>query len=222
MEPITWWAKGLLFENCSCQLLCPAHISFKQTCENDRCRGHWIIHIADGGFGNVGLGGLTVVVLYDTPVRMFEGGWIQAVYIDDQASAAQRDALEAIFSGKVGGPWAILGQFVATRLESQFVSIQFADDTHEKRLTIPGVLETTVTAVRGRDDKGQAVLSNLYNVLHGAVHVLARGRTRCSDRVFDFANERTHALWSDFSWEGSTGVEDGPFRASRTAARRTQ
>ena len=209
MEAVTWWAKGLLFENCSCQLICPAHISFKQTCENDRCRGHWVGHIADGRYGDVDLGGLTVVVVYDTPVRMYEGGWIQTFYIDDQASSGQRAALEAIFSGKAGGPWEILGQFVATQLESRFVSIQSSDDGREKHLNIPGVLETTVTAVRGRDDTGNAVLSNLYNVVHGGVHVLARGRTRCTDRVFDFANERTHALWSDFSWKGSTRSKSG-------------
>ena len=49
--------------------------------------------------------------------------------------------------------------------------------------------------------------SNLYNVLHGVVHVLARGTTRCRDDAFDFTTEKTHGLYSDFSWEGeSTGV----------------
>lgn len=36
-----WWVNGTLFENCNCQLLCPAHVSFKQECDEDPCRGFW-------------------------------------------------------------------------------------------------------------------------------------------------------------------------------------
>lgn len=43
-----WWAKGLLFENCNCQVVCPGHVSFKQLCTHERCLGHWSIHIEEG------------------------------------------------------------------------------------------------------------------------------------------------------------------------------
>jgi len=36
-----WWVNGTLFENCNCQLLCPAHISFRQDCQDERCVGFW-------------------------------------------------------------------------------------------------------------------------------------------------------------------------------------
>ena len=201
MTNATWWVKGMLFENCSCQLLCPAHISFKQICENDRCRGHWAAHVAEGRFGEVVLDGLNVVVVFEAPVRMYEGDWTQTFYIDDRADGAQRDALETIFAGRAGGPWEMLGQFVSTQLESRFVPMRFQDGAREKRLSAPGLFDTTVTAIRGSDGKTNALLSNLYNVIHGAVHVLARGKTRCTDRVFDFTTDGTHGLYSDFSWQ---------------------
>ena len=69
-------------------------------------------------------------------------------------------------------------------------------------MTVPGVFDTTVKAIRGRDDQ-PAILSNLFNVIHGVVHVLSRGSTRCHDDPFDFTLEKTHGLYSDFSWTGT-------------------
>ena len=201
MHTPPWHASGLLFENCSCQLLCPAHISFKQTCDGDRCRGHWAFHIADGGFDDTPLADLNAVVVFEAPTRMYDGGWIQTFYIDARATAPQRDALEAIFSGTAGGPWEILGRFVSHQLDSRFVPMRFEDTGREKRLTVPDLFQTSVTAIRGSDGTNDAVVSNLHNVIHGAAHVLARGRTQCADRHFDFTNEGTHGLYSQFAWE---------------------
>ena len=82
--PITpWRATGLLVENCNCQLLCPGHISFKQRCTNERCHGHWAIHVDEGRFGDIDLADTNVVIVFDAPARMYDGGWTQACYIDE-------------------------------------------------------------------------------------------------------------------------------------------
>ena len=200
--PITpWRATGLLVENCNCQLLCPGHISFKQRCTNERCQGHWALHVDEGRFGDVDLAETNLVVVFDAPARMYDGGWTQACYIDERATVPQRAALEDIVSGRAGGPWAILARFVETRLETRAVPMRFEDIGREKRLTIPDRFDTTVTAIRGADGTADARIENLHNVLHGPTHVLARGSTRCTERVLDFGHEQTHALYSRFSWE---------------------
>ena len=198
-----WWAKGLLFENCSCQLLSPAHISFKQTCENDICVGHWAIHVTEARFGDTVIHDRDAVVVFEAPIQMYEGNWIQRVYIDERASEPERTALETILTGAAGGPWERLGQFVATRLDTRVIPVIYEDDGSEKRMTIPSLFETTVAAIRGRDDTGHAVLSNLYNVIRGMVHVLALGQTTCHDAPFSIATKRTHGLYSDFSWSAA-------------------
>ncbi len=202
MESPTWWAQGLLFENCSCHLLCPAHVSFKERCDGNRCVGLWAVHIAEGRFGALVIDGLNVAVLYESGAVMSEGNWRQRLYIDKRADGAQRDALESIFSGTAGGPWEILGQLVSTRVATTFTPIHFEATDRIKRMTVPGVFDTTVQAIRGRDDQ-KAVLTNLFNVIHGVVHVLSRGTTRCHDDTFDFTTQKTHGLYSDFSWTGT-------------------
>lgn len=205
--PPTWWANGVLFENCSCQLLCPAHVSFKQTCNHERCVGHWAIHVVEGRYGDVSLDDLNVVVVFDAPVQMYEGDWTERVYLDDRATAPQQRALEAIVSGAAGGPWETLGQFVATRLETRAVPLAFVEDADRKLMRSPGLFETEVVAIRARHGRGHATLTNLYNVIHGLVHIMARGRTDCRDAPLDFSIERTHGLYSEFSWGGGNGAD---------------
>ena len=197
-----WWAKGLLFENCSCQVVCPAHISFKQRCTYERCQGYWGIHIREGSYGDSLLQDLNVVVAFDTPQRMYDGGWTEVFYIDQGGDSQQRQALELIFSGRAGGPWEVLGRFVEQRLESRFVPIHFEDRGRTKVLRVDGYLESEVTALRAGDGKGEVVLSNLYNVIHGPSHVLGRGTSRCLDDPIRFVNQGSHGLYSEFSWEG--------------------
>ncbi len=204
MDRPGWWAKGLLFENCSCQLLCRAHISFKQRCDGDTCRGHWAAHISEGRFGTIPLDDLNAVVIYDTPPNMYMGGWTERLYLDERADDRQRDALESIFSGRTGGPWETLGRFVATRLDTEVAPILFDDNGAEKRMAVPGVLDTTVVAIRGADRQSPATLSNLYNVIHGLVHTLARGTTQYRHHESAFSLDQTHGLYSDFSWTGDT------------------
>jgi hypothetical protein len=197
-----WRIDGLLFENCSCQLICPAHISFKNNCTHERCTGHWSFHIDRGHYEETALDGLNAVVVFDAPQRMYEGGWTETLYIDDRADSSQREALEAILTGKAGGPWEVLARFVSDWLDTQYVPMRFENNGRQKYLHIDGLFETTVEAIRARDDQGEATLVNLFNQIHGAVHVLARGQTRCVDRRFDIAIEKTHGLYSTFSWEG--------------------
>lgn len=201
MTATKWWAKGLLFENCNCQLICPGHMSFKQQCTHERCMGHWAIHIDEGRYGNVPLNHLNMVILYDAPQKMYEGGWTEAFYIDERANDQQREALETIFSGQAGGPWKILSMFVSERQQTRYVPIHLEDNGRQKKMWIDGYFNTTINAIRAKDDKGEVVLSNLFNQIHSSQQVLARGETRGTDGAFDIKNKDTHALYSTFSWD---------------------
>ena len=52
MNGVSWWAKGLLVENCNCTLVCPGHMSFKQLCTHERCIGAWGVRIEEGRYGS--------------------------------------------------------------------------------------------------------------------------------------------------------------------------
>ena len=48
----SWWARGLIFENCSCTLVCPGHMHFSQNCTHERCKGYWALRVDEGAFGD--------------------------------------------------------------------------------------------------------------------------------------------------------------------------
>jgi hypothetical protein len=200
VPPRRWWARGLLFENCNCQLLCPGHLSFKQLCTHERCLGAWAIHFDEGRHEDVALDDLNAVVLWDSPRHMVAGGWTTALFLDDRADAAQRRAVESILSGAAGGPWSVLARFVATRIETRCVPMRFEDHGRKKRVSIGGVLDVSIDAIRGKDPSQDAVLSNVFNQIHAPLQTLALGETRCSDPRIPFEMSGTHALHSRFSW----------------------
>lgn len=197
-----WWVKGLIFENCNCQIICPGHTSFKQLCTHEKCVGHWSIHMEQGRFGEVALDDLNIIILYETPQLMIQGGWTEGLYIDQRADEGQRRAIEDILTGQVGGPWVVLSRFVTKRLETLYLPIYFEDLGRKKRMWVDDYLDTTIENIRGKDPDREVQLENLYNVIHGSTHVIASGKTTCQDSRFPFANNGTHALYSHFSWTG--------------------
>ena len=201
-ERVRWWAEGLLFENCNCTAVCPGHIHFSQKCTHERCRGYWAIRFAAGRLGPVSLAGICVVVLYDTPPVMVEGGWKQAIVISDSATPAQQRAVEEILTGKRGGPWEILARFVADARPTRTARVRIEGDRSGKKVRVPGVLRGALQAIRGRNRTEAVRFVNIYNQIHNSTQVIARGSTECDDGDFVFTTEDTHGLWSYFNWAG--------------------
>lgn len=199
-DSISWWARGLIFENCSCTLVCPGHLHFSQLFTHERCKGYWAIRIDAGEFGGVPLGGTRALVAFDTPQRMIDGGWLETIVIDASASPDQRRALETIFTGGAGGPWAKLAAFVATRQPTEFRPIEFVDEGATKRATIAGRLRSVVAQIRGRDRTRPVLFENIFNQIHAPTQVLALGDAEYDDGVVRFSNAQTHGLFSNFEW----------------------
>jgi hypothetical protein len=197
----SWWATGLLFENCNCQLVCPGHMHFDQRCTHERCKGYWAIRFDDGAFGSVALAGARAVKAYDCPQHMIDGDWTEVVIVDASLPQDARDAVEHILTGRAGGPWAKLARFVSRRLETRYLPIQFEESGATKRALIDGVLDGEITEIRGRDRTRPVMFHNIFNQLHSPDQVLARGVTRYDDGIIVVDNEGTHGLYSTFQWK---------------------
>ena len=195
-----WRAKGLLFENCNCQVVCPGHMHFSQLCTHERCVGYWAIRFDDGRFGNVSLAGAKAIIAYDSPRHMIEGGWTEVVIIDEAATREQREAVEAIVDGRAGGPWAVLARFVGQRLATRFLPVELTDEGMSKRARVPGILEGVVSAIRGRDRSAPVTFENIFNQIHAATQVVAAGTTHYDDGVIRVSTDKTHGLYSEFEW----------------------
>jgi hypothetical protein len=135
-EQPAWRISGSYLESCNCEAICPCRRIGGEAGGRSTygvCEGALSWAIERGHAGDVDLGGLAVVlaVRYDDD----EPGspWDFVLYVDERADERQREALEALFTGSLGGPtlvhfpWA----FKASRLLAvRVVPIEVA---HEAR-----------------------------------------------------------------------------------------
>src|SRR5919206_660004 len=116
MAVATKWAiRGSYFESCNCDPICPCRridgiAGGRST--HGICTGvlSWLIE--EGAAGGTDLAGLAVAmaIRYDDDEPGSPWSWI--LYLEERGSPEQREALEAIFTGRLGGdadrhfPWA--------------------------------------------------------------------------------------------------------------------
>jgi hypothetical protein len=95
-------------------------------------------HVNQGSFGDVSLDGLNVALLLRTPGPMAEGNASVAAYIDERADDRQRQALQAVFTGAVGGPMGLLAPLVTQVLGVTPAPITFSKQGSSRTMEVAG------------------------------------------------------------------------------------
>jgi hypothetical protein len=146
-----WWMKGEWFDVCSCNVPCPC--GFAQAPTNNRCEGVMAYHVREGGYGDLPLRDLSVVVLVT-----FEGNaWAKenpvslGIFMDERANTAQREALQSVFSGQAGGWMGVFSELVGEvrGLEFAPIEIEIARDLAHWRAHIGDRVKAAAEALSG-------------------------------------------------------------------------
>ncbi len=120
---MAWNMTGQWHEICSCKMLCPCWLGPAEP-DQGWCSGTLIFDIDKGNSNGVDLGSCKVIFLGDWPKDFFSGNGTARLYIDEGANAAQARELEAIFSGKKGGPMEAVSGLMTKWLPTQAVPIK--------------------------------------------------------------------------------------------------
>ena len=146
-----WQITGDYLESCNCDVVCPCNFSPApaNVPTQGACEVALGFHVSGGRYGNVSLDGLNAAVVIRTPGPMQDGDWTAAFYVDERGNQAQRDALEAIFSGAAGGIIAHLMAMVSTVLGVAAVPINWQAEDRRRSIEIPGRMHMGVTATPG-------------------------------------------------------------------------
>ncbi len=191
----------MMFENCSCQLVCPGHMHFSNACTHERCVGYWAIRIDEGAYGDVPLSGLKAFIAFDSPQHMIEGNWTEVVIIDEAASpdaaGGARDHPHRPGRRLVGPAREVRLPLARHPLPARSSS---RTKTRTKRARIPGLLDTSITEIKGRDRSQPVTFENIFNQIHGSTQVIALGQTHYDDGVIAIRTEKSHGLHSRFEW----------------------
>ena len=183
---MAWRIRGDYFESCNCEAICPCRridgVPGGRSTYGE-CLGVLTWLIADGAAGEVGLDGLKVALA--TRYHDDEPGspWSFVVYLDERADADQRDALEAIYTGRLGGdalkhfPWAWKeSRLLAVRPVAIDVSheprrqwLRIRDRVSVRIRDVWGGGETVTCVIPGHEQRGEELVADELRVADDAL-----------------------------------------------------
>ena len=142
-----WSLEADFIQACNCDYGCPCEFSAPPT--KGFCEGMVAWRINRGRFGEVKLDGLGLGFAVHWPKAIHEGNGTAAVFVDEKANPAQRDALLQIASGKAGGlPFEIIATTFAKILDPQFVPIHFNLNGRNSSVQIGKAINVTVEPIK--------------------------------------------------------------------------
>ena len=200
---MSWRVSGSYFESCNCDPICPCRridgVPGGRSTHGE-CLGvlSWVIE--RGHADDVSLDGLAVALA--TRYHDDEPGspWSYVVYLDERADGAQREALEAIYTGGLGGdalthfPWAWKD---AVRVAVRPVEIEVSHEPRRQRLRIRDHVslrirdryqgpETVTCVIPGHDRTGEELVADELRVTDGPLRFDYEGNCGYS-ASFDYA-----------------------------------
>ena len=200
-----WRVSGTYLEACNCEAICPCRtIGGRRGGRSTYgvCLGSLSWQIEEGRAGEVALAGMRAVLANRYHDDESGSPWSFVLYIDERGDERQREALESIFLGRVGGtpelqfPWvwkpsALLGvRHVAIEVDHTpgrgwfraggQVSVRIREPVAE--------LETVTCVIPGHDRSGREVVADLLRVEDGPLQFELSGK--CGyEATFDYSSE---------------------------------
>jgi hypothetical protein len=197
-----WAISGTYLESCNCDVICPCRSvgGRKGGRSTDGvCMGALSWEIERGGAEKVSLSGLRTVLALQYEDDEPGSPWDFALFLDDRADPDQRDLLEAIFLGQLGGtpeqqfPWV----FKPSRpLPTQTVSIEI--DHSPKRGWFRAGKEVMVRV--GEPVADQEPVTCLIPGHHRSGHEVLAEMLAVDAEPLAFQFEGKCGYWSTFSY----------------------
>lgn len=199
-----WTLDGQYMEACTCESACPCTMLSDPT--EGTCTAIVAWHIDDGAYNGTVLDDLNVVVALHTPGNMADGDWKAALYVDDQASAAQQDALGTIFGGEAGGHPAHLAEFISDVRGVEVVPLTFETDGKTGRIRIGETGHigcADAEPIEGQGGAAPTIEGHPVAIAPGYPAVVAQtSRAHFDAHGIEFDVSERSALLSPFSYAG--------------------
>ena len=157
---MSWRIRGTYFESCNCDAICPCRRidgapGGRST--HGVCMGVLSWLIAQGAVGDIDLSGLPVAIACRYSDDEPGSPWTWALYLDARASDDQRNALEGIFTGRLGGE--ALEHFPWAWKESKLIAVRNVDIDvdHSRRRQLLRVRDLVTVRIRDRHQGAETV-----------------------------------------------------------------
>lgn len=145
---------------CNCNYGCPCAFNAPPT--TGACEGVVAVRVEEGTFGDLPLAGHVWAAALTWPGAIHERDGRGVVFLDESVDGEEREALEALATGRAGGPWSILMGTVTAGLEVRQVPLVYEAAGVDSRLEVPGAVNVTYQPIRnpvtGAEHKASVLL----------------------------------------------------------------
>jgi hypothetical protein len=142
-----WKVEGKYFETCNCENICPCILLKDPT--DGFCEAMIGWHIEKGHCNDVSLDGVKVGVWLHADDNLTKGNWKLALYVDEDASEDQFNAICSLWSGEGGGHLGVIAGLVGEVVSAKKAKITFESTANKKHLVIEGFGEYDMYPMEG-------------------------------------------------------------------------
>ena len=194
--------EGRLLEVCNCKVLCPCWIG--EDPDFGTCDTIVAWHFDKGKIEGVDVAGTTIALIAHVPGNILQGNWRAAVYVSDNATPAQEEAILNVYTGKLGGPVADLVKLVGEVVSVERAPITFDVQGGKGTLKIGDAGYAELEPYQGAMG-GTTTLSNtVFSTVPGApvfVGKSPRYRSKNEKLGIDLDMKNHNALQSTFAFD---------------------
>lgn len=166
--------EGRLLEVCSCKAICPCWVG--EDPDGGHCEGILAWHMDKGTINGVDVSGRTIAGIVYIPGNALNGGWKAAIYVDDGASAGQKDALMQVYSGKLGGPVAQLASLIGEVVSVESAPIMFTVESGKGMVRIGDAAEADVEPFVGAHGEPTELSHSVFSTIPGSPAYVGRSK----------------------------------------------
>ena len=163
---MSYQLEGRLLEVCTCNVLCPCWVG--EDPDNGTCDGVLAWRVDEGTVDGTNVSGHTLVILTHIPGNILQGNWRVRVYVDDQASPEQKEALLNVWTGKLGGPVADLAKLVGEVIAVEQVPITFDVKGVDGTLKVGQAIDAGLKPFQGATGKETALHDTVFTTIPGS------------------------------------------------------
>ena len=190
---------GRLLEVCTCEVICPCWVGLDP--DGGTCDSALGWHIDKGIIEGVDVSGLTIALSAHIPGNVLQGNWRALVYVDDQATQAQQDALLSVFTGQLGGPIADLVSLIGEVVGVERVPITFTVEKGKGTLIIGEKVQAEIVPLTGPTGELTTLHESVFSTIPGSPAYVGRA---------EYYNSQVPVLGHDVKLKNHNAVQ-GPF-----------
>lgn len=199
---LPWSVCGLYLEACNCESICPCRSHNGAPggdATYDRCEFALSWKIESGHFGDVDLGGRSVVMTGWYADAERGSPWRIRCFVDDEATDQAHDAVVEIFLGRVGGhPAATYASVITEVLGIERAEISLTHTERSWRIGVEGRVEVRASS---RTEANGPVVCGIPGATPGTEYTAEQLRVTADPFEWDLAGRASFV--APFEYSGS-------------------